>query len=120
MDLTKINSKQEVKEYLKNFKPQTESEAIKALVLISLIKSAEKDVKKSCYAFLEELGMDKYIDPETGLGAEKITPNRKVHNKTKRIEEIEAEIKKLKGELEIEKARAGYETVESKPYFKTF
>lgn len=119
MELTKIKSRSEAKEYLKNFKPSTASDAVKALTLVSLIKSAEKDIKKACYKVLSDESIEEYTDPETGLSVEKVETTKKAYNETKRMREIEKEMKKLKAELELEKARAGFEQVPGYSYYKT-
>ena len=68
MNLTNFTSREAAKQTLKDFKPKSKGEAIRAIQMLSLLNSAEKEIKQACYDFLNNRCADcaNHIDPETG------------------------------------------------------
>lgn len=100
-----------LKNFLNNFQPQNDSEAIRMLHFLSTAsnESIIKSVKDRCYEVLNNNGMDRAnaIDMELDLEVVSVVRNTKVYNTNEKIEQLEAEIKELQERLKAEKEAAG-------------
>jgi ribosome-associated translation inhibitor RaiA len=116
MELGELNSTNilELKEFLKEWKPRTADEAIKAINFIHVIKSVSDNVKDACAKVLDRC---KHCDGErtdatTGLKVLRTQkPEKKIYNETDELIELESQMVKLKAKIKEAKERAGYDTI---------
>lgn len=120
MNLINFQSREAAKQSLKDLKPQTKQEAIKIIHFLSLIKSAEKDLKEKAYNFITNRCADcaNHVDEETGLEVVLVEPMKKVYNETEELNRLLEQKKKLEEKIKEAQKAAGYTEVEGTSYWK--